>query len=312
MADTLFYVYFSAGQRPSEKGYMACHRQGRADLGGLRQAEHPLLQTVGGPETLGMEDGRGPAGDGLPMRKGCLSNPDPPDVPHTGGSLSGAGWALEGITAATRREPAIITDSVPAPAAKGKDKEAPQAVKGKSKEARRAVKGKGKEAPPALKGKEALQAVKGKESPPTAKVKDKEVPQAGKGKEQEGQEAWCRDRIMMVQPPEAAAEGLEPPPTTGIPDISTATSITVCSSASSRSPSGQLFETAGEGLEPPPTTASPATSITACSSASSSSPIGQPSEAAGDGQEPSPTTDIPDTSPATATIEQLSPPVASV
>ncbi|KAJ1099413.1 hypothetical protein NDU88_004514 [Pleurodeles waltl] len=56
---------------------MAYHRQGRADPGGLRQAEHPLSETVGGPETLGTEDGRGAAGDGLPMRKGCPSNPDP-------------------------------------------------------------------------------------------------------------------------------------------------------------------------------------------------------------------------------------------
>ncbi|KAJ1197083.1 hypothetical protein NDU88_000945 [Pleurodeles waltl] len=78
MADTLFYVSFSAGQRPSEKGYLAGHRQGHADPGGLWQAEHPLSQTVGGPAPLGKEDGGGPAGDGLPMRKGCPSNPDPP------------------------------------------------------------------------------------------------------------------------------------------------------------------------------------------------------------------------------------------
>ncbi|KAJ1141744.1 hypothetical protein NDU88_008072 [Pleurodeles waltl] len=65
------------GQRSSEKGYMACHRQGHADPGGLLQAEHPLSETVGGPETLGTEDSGSPAGDGLPMRKGCLSNPDP-------------------------------------------------------------------------------------------------------------------------------------------------------------------------------------------------------------------------------------------
>ncbi|KAJ1107750.1 hypothetical protein NDU88_005139 [Pleurodeles waltl] len=33
--------------------------------------------TVGhGPETLGTEDGRDPAGDDLPMRQGCPSNPD--------------------------------------------------------------------------------------------------------------------------------------------------------------------------------------------------------------------------------------------
>ncbi|KAJ1114582.1 hypothetical protein NDU88_002817 [Pleurodeles waltl] len=52
---------------------------------GLWQVEHPLSQTVGGPETLGTEDSGGPARDGLPTRKG-----------------SRAGWALEGITAATR------------------------------------------------------------------------------------------------------------------------------------------------------------------------------------------------------------------
>ncbi|KAJ1205897.1 hypothetical protein NDU88_001318 [Pleurodeles waltl] len=56
---------------------MACHRQGRADPGGLRQAKHPLLQKVGGPETLGKEDGRGPAGEGLPLRKVCPSNLTP-------------------------------------------------------------------------------------------------------------------------------------------------------------------------------------------------------------------------------------------
>ncbi|KAJ1101274.1 hypothetical protein NDU88_006346 [Pleurodeles waltl] len=49
LTDTFSYVYFSAGQRPSEKGCMACHCQGRADPGGLWQAEHPLSQTVGGP-----------------------------------------------------------------------------------------------------------------------------------------------------------------------------------------------------------------------------------------------------------------------
>ncbi|KAJ1141928.1 hypothetical protein NDU88_008256 [Pleurodeles waltl] len=40
--------------------------------------------------------------DGLPMRNGCPSNPNPPDGPHTGGGLPGARWALGGITAATR------------------------------------------------------------------------------------------------------------------------------------------------------------------------------------------------------------------
>ncbi|KAJ1099263.1 hypothetical protein NDU88_004366 [Pleurodeles waltl] len=91
---------------------MACHRQGRVDPGGLRQAEHPLLETVGGPEQLGTEDGRGPAGDGLPMRKGCPLNPEPPDGPHIGSGLSGAGWALGGITAATRGVSAELLMSV--------------------------------------------------------------------------------------------------------------------------------------------------------------------------------------------------------
>ncbi|KAJ1118809.1 hypothetical protein NDU88_006996 [Pleurodeles waltl] len=59
---------------------------------------------VGGPAPMGKEDGRGPAGAGLPMRKGCPSYPDPSDVPHPGGGLSRVGWALEGITAATRGE----------------------------------------------------------------------------------------------------------------------------------------------------------------------------------------------------------------
>ncbi|KAJ1175491.1 hypothetical protein NDU88_000779 [Pleurodeles waltl] len=42
-------------QRPSKEGYMACHRQGCADPGGLWQAERPLSETVGGPEMLGTE-----------------------------------------------------------------------------------------------------------------------------------------------------------------------------------------------------------------------------------------------------------------
>ncbi|KAJ1110270.1 hypothetical protein NDU88_007625 [Pleurodeles waltl] len=71
-------IYASGdGQHPSKEGYMACHHQGGADPGGLRQVEHPLSETMGGPETLGTEDGEGPAGDGLPTRNGCPSNPTP-------------------------------------------------------------------------------------------------------------------------------------------------------------------------------------------------------------------------------------------
>ncbi|KAJ1201581.1 hypothetical protein NDU88_005389 [Pleurodeles waltl] len=43
----------SEGQRPSEEGFVVCHLQGRADPGGPSLAEHPLQETVGGPETLG-------------------------------------------------------------------------------------------------------------------------------------------------------------------------------------------------------------------------------------------------------------------
>ncbi|KAJ1174200.1 hypothetical protein NDU88_006022 [Pleurodeles waltl] len=41
-------------------------------------------------------------GAGLTTRKERPSYPDPPDVLHPGGGLSGVGCALEGITAATR------------------------------------------------------------------------------------------------------------------------------------------------------------------------------------------------------------------
>ncbi|KAJ1141713.1 hypothetical protein NDU88_008041 [Pleurodeles waltl] len=65
-----------------------------------RRSTH--CRKLGGLETLGTEDGRDPAGDGLPARKGCPSNPDPRDGLHTAGGLSRAGWPLGGITATTR------------------------------------------------------------------------------------------------------------------------------------------------------------------------------------------------------------------
>ncbi|KAJ1186986.1 hypothetical protein NDU88_003765 [Pleurodeles waltl] len=83
-------------QRPSEKGYMACIAKDVRTLGVYgRRSTHCRKR---------WEDLRrgGPAGDGLPTRKGSPSNPDPPDGPHTGSGLSEARWALEGITAATR------------------------------------------------------------------------------------------------------------------------------------------------------------------------------------------------------------------
>ncbi|KAJ1216344.1 hypothetical protein NDU88_003947 [Pleurodeles waltl] len=378
----------SAGQCPSEKGCMACHHQGCVDPQGLQQAEHSLSQMVGGPETLGTEDGGGPAGDGLPMRKGCPSNPDPlmfcilavayleldghlrpsqqpqgaeeqshrrrrelhptgpmrPNPPtdrvgRTQASTPATQSTATVVLAATSgvrgsKETPISTGSVPAPAAKGKGKNVPPAAKGKGKDVPPASKA----APPAYKG-------KGKEAPPAGKVKGKEAPPEGKGKgpapagrkERKpgaGTESKPPTQTMELQPCEAAAEGLEPPPTAGCTDTST--------TASRSSPSGQRSEAAGEGLEPPPLLAAPTpapllapppasppapppaplpatpvgsrlrlqgkgwcTPTTACTTSSttvsSSSPSGKPLEAAGEGLEPPPTTGCTDTSTATGT-----------
>ncbi|KAJ1088932.1 hypothetical protein NDU88_002086 [Pleurodeles waltl] len=89
-------------QHQPEEGYLACHRQGRPDPGGLPQTEHPLREKMGGHSPLEQEDGGGPAGDGLPKWEVRPSHHDPPDVPDPGGGVSGVGWVLEGITAATR------------------------------------------------------------------------------------------------------------------------------------------------------------------------------------------------------------------
>ncbi|KAJ1096692.1 hypothetical protein NDU88_001825 [Pleurodeles waltl] len=89
-------------QGPPEEIYLACHRQGRPDPGGLPQTEQPILEKMGGHSTLEQEDGGGSAEDGLPTWEGCPSHHDPPDVQDPGGGLPGVGWALEGITAATK------------------------------------------------------------------------------------------------------------------------------------------------------------------------------------------------------------------
>ncbi|KAJ1104977.1 hypothetical protein NDU88_002385 [Pleurodeles waltl] len=88
-------------QRPPEKIYLACHRQGHPDPGDLPQMEHPLPKKMGGHSPLEQEDGGGSAGNGLPTWEGCPSHHDPPDVQDPGRGLPGVGWALEGITADT-------------------------------------------------------------------------------------------------------------------------------------------------------------------------------------------------------------------
>ncbi|KAJ1127530.1 hypothetical protein NDU88_005929 [Pleurodeles waltl] len=98
----LFPCTIPVGQRPPEEGYLACHRQGSPDPGSTPQMEHPLPEKMGGHSPLKQEDGGGPAGDGLPTWEGCPSHHDPPDVLDPGGGVSGVGWALESITAATR------------------------------------------------------------------------------------------------------------------------------------------------------------------------------------------------------------------
>ncbi|KAJ1208259.1 hypothetical protein NDU88_003645 [Pleurodeles waltl] len=98
----LSYFTFPLGQHPPEERYLACHHQGRTDPRGLSYTEHPLPQEMGGPVPLKQEDGGGPAGGGLLTWKGCPLHHDPLDVLDPGSGLSGVGWALEGITAATR------------------------------------------------------------------------------------------------------------------------------------------------------------------------------------------------------------------
>ncbi|KAJ1106338.1 hypothetical protein NDU88_003739 [Pleurodeles waltl] len=48
------------GQRPPEKKYLACHRQGRPDPWGPPQTEHPLPEKMGGHSPLEQEDGGWP------------------------------------------------------------------------------------------------------------------------------------------------------------------------------------------------------------------------------------------------------------
>ncbi|KAJ1118939.1 hypothetical protein NDU88_007126 [Pleurodeles waltl] len=98
-ATMIWHTFF--GQHPPEEGYLACHRQGRPGPGGPPQTEHLLPEKMGGHSLLEQKNDGGPAGDGLPTWERCPSHHDPPDVPDPGGGVSGVGWVLEGITAAT-------------------------------------------------------------------------------------------------------------------------------------------------------------------------------------------------------------------
>ncbi|KAJ1201217.1 hypothetical protein NDU88_005031 [Pleurodeles waltl] len=85
------------GQRPPEKKYLVCHRQGRPDPGGThcrkRWEDIRRWRKKTAEAQLGMASQRG---------RGARRTMTPPDVQDPGGGVPGVGWALEGITAATR------------------------------------------------------------------------------------------------------------------------------------------------------------------------------------------------------------------
>ncbi|KAJ1199550.1 hypothetical protein NDU88_003384 [Pleurodeles waltl] len=233
--------------------------------------------------------------------RGARHTLTPTDVLHPGSGLSGVGWALESITAATgggTRQPSQCATNTC----------------------------QGQEGSATWQGQEGATSSKEKEAQPASKAKSKtpaarsiEAPSSAKGRKEH------RTPARALQPSEASGEGLEATTTTASTATCTATSSTT---ASSSSPSGQPSEAAVEGLEPSPTPVSTATctaastaicttastaTCTATSSttasnttASSSSPSGQLSKAAGERLEPLPITCSTDTS--TATTVQPSPP----
>ncbi|KAJ1117868.1 hypothetical protein NDU88_006064 [Pleurodeles waltl] len=255
------------GQRPSKEGYMACHRHGRADPGGLWQAEHPLLETVGGPEMLGTEDGRGPAGDGFPMRNGCPSNPDPlmtrilaVAYPELDGLLRASQQPQGGWEEPSQapQPPSPRAQSSPTCGGKGsrahvlRVKEPAQTAAKKGKEPAPAAAKKGKEPAQAAakKVKETARAAskKGKEPAYAAAKNGKEPAQAAAKKRKEPAQADAKKGKELAQT--AAMKGKE------------------------HAPAGRKSKGSGAGtvMEPPPPTM-----------------VVQPSEVAGDGQEPPPT-----------------------
>ncbi|KAJ1114469.1 hypothetical protein NDU88_002706 [Pleurodeles waltl] len=61
----------SRGQRPSEEGSLAGHRQGGADPAGLQPAAHPLQDAVEGPAVLGQDYMRGPVREASQRGRGA-------------------------------------------------------------------------------------------------------------------------------------------------------------------------------------------------------------------------------------------------
>ncbi|KAJ1204332.1 hypothetical protein NDU88_008110 [Pleurodeles waltl] len=315
-----------------------------------KQAEHPLSQEVGGPAPLGKEEGRGPAGADLPMRKGCMSHHDPTDVPHPGGGLSGVGWALEGITAATRGVSRIQPSTSASKSLSSVDPAAPRGSKRAPvrKDTVPPTPAMDQTIPPPAKVKKGPACSRDMDDNPPRKASTKPSADRAKGKTASAKvRKGHKTEGKALQPTEDAGEALVPASRPASPATCTACSTT-CSTASSLGtstatctatctaaavsssiPSGQPSEAEGEALEPPSTTGSTGTCTKASTSnspapstatstadssttTSSSSPGGRPSKAAGDGLEPPPTTASTDTSTATATTEQPSPPADSV
>ncbi|KAJ1142043.1 hypothetical protein NDU88_008371 [Pleurodeles waltl] len=168
----------------------------------------------------------------------CPSHHDPSDVPHPGGGLSGVGWTLESITAATRGAGNV-------PPTNAKDQPIPPPAKVKKGPACSTAQ---KHDPPS-KGSSKTASARAKVPAASAKV--------GKGKKNQGK------ALQASEPP---GEGLVPTirpdsPATCTAEITaagTAICIATCTAAettvSSIIPSGQPSEAAGDGLVSPSST----------------------------------------------------------
>ncbi|KAJ1137547.1 hypothetical protein NDU88_003945 [Pleurodeles waltl] len=302
------------GQRPSEKRYLVCHRQGGVDPGVFdRRSTH----CHGRWEDLcRWAKKMAEAQLGLASQRGMGARRTMTTLMFR--VLAVAYLELDGRLRASQQpqgEKAPVSPaSVPPTPAKDKSILPPAKVK-KGPACR-----KGKEHESPSKASSKTPAARAKVTPPSAKVR--------KGQKSPGK---------ALQPSEAAGEGLVATSTTASPVTCTTASAASSPAAnttastttvSSSSRSGQSSKAAGEGLEPPSTTGSTGTctmaSTAICTAAStatghaastatcpadsrtttsSSSPSGQPSEAAGEGLE-LPTTTV---STPTSTTTSLQP-----